>query len=296
MALPGTSDKVTVCSVIPEVFLQRAIERALEEDLHAGDLTSDALVPTEVRALATAVAKADLVACGSVVFARVFYSVDPGLRVEELVADGERVSAGTALYRVEGAARSILVAERTALNFVQRMAGIATLARQCVERLPAGTKTRIADTRKTTPGLRVFERYAVKTGGAANHRDSLGAGVMIKDNHIAAVGSIGEAVHRARRGVPHTHRIEIEVDSLEAVEAALNAGADIIMLDNFEPAELSGALEKIAGRALVEVSGGITLDNIKSFATQGVDVLSIGALTHSAPAADISLQLQLLGA
>lgn len=295
MVLPGTSDEGTVSWVIPEVLLQRAIERALEEDLHAGDLTTEALVPGDVRALATAVAKADLVACGSAVFARVFYSVDPGLRVEELVPDGEGVPAGTTLYRVEGEARSILAAERTALNFVQRMAGIATMARKCVERLPPGTTTRIVDTRKTTPGLRVFERYAVKTGGASNHRDSLGAGVMIKDNHIAAVGSIGEAVARAKQSVPHTHRIEVEVDSLEAVEAALSAGADIIMLDNFEPDQLSVAVHKIAGRALVEVSGGITLDSIASFAAQGVDVLSVGALTHSARAADISLELELIG-
>jgi nicotinate-nucleotide pyrophosphorylase (carboxylating) len=281
--------------VIPSILLQNAVDRALVEDLHAGDLTSEALIGEEVQCLARAVAKEPLVACGSEVFARVFYSVDPTLRVEELVADGAWVEAGTVLYCVEGAARSVLAGERTALNFVQRLAGIATLARRFVEQLPSGVNTRIVDTRKTTPGLRVFERHAVRTGGAYNHRDSLGAGVLIKDNHIAAVGSLSRAVLRARQNAPHAHRIEVEVESLEAVEEALAAGADVIMLDNFAPRDVRQALEKIAGRALCEVSGGITLERIAEFAQPGVDVISVGALTHSAAAADISLDLELLG-
>lgn len=281
--------------MIPSVLLQQAIDRALGEDLHAGDVTSQALVGEDVQCVARAVAKQPLVACGSEVFARVFYSVDPTLRVEEFVEDGRQVPAGTALYCVEGPARSVLAGERTALNFVQRLAGIATLARRFVERVPAGTRARIVDTRKTTPGLRAFERYAVRTGGACNHRDSLGAGVLIKDNHIAAVGGVTQAIQRARQSAPHSHRIEVEVESLAAVDEALAAGADIIMLDNFEPAELSLAIEKIAGRALVEVSGGVTLERIEGLARAGVDVISVGALTHSAAAADISLDLELLG-
>jgi len=281
--------------VIPSVLLQQAVESALREDLHAGDVTSLALVGEDVQCLARAVAKQPLVACGSEVFARVFYSVDPTLRVEELVADGQQVQAGTPLYCVEGSARSVLGGERTALNFVQRLAGIATLTRRFVERVPAGSKARIVDTRKTTPGLRAFERYAVRTGGACNHRDSLGAGVLIKDNHIAAVGGLTEAVQRARQSAPHGHRIEVEVESRAAVDEALAAGADIIMLDNFEPAELALAVEKIAGRALVEVSGGVTLERIEELSRAGVDVISVGALTHSAAAADISLDLELLG-
>lgn len=281
--------------MIPSVLLQQAVDRALGEDLHAGDVTSEALVDEDVQCVARAVAKQPLVACGSDVFARVFYTVDPTLRVEEFVSDGQQVAAGTALYCVEGTARSVLTGERTALNFVQRLAGIATLARRFVERLPAGSKTRIVDTRKTTPGLRAFERYAVRTGGARNHRDSLGAGVLIKDNHIAAVGGLTQAIQRARQAAPHSHRIEVEVESLAAVDEALAAGADIIMLDNFEPAHLAVAIEKIAGRALVEVSGGVTLERIESLARAGVDVISVGALTHSAAAADISLDLELLG-
>lgn len=281
--------------MIPSVLLQQAVDHALAEDLHAGDVTSRALVGEDVQCLARAVAKQSLVACGSEVFARVFYSVDPTLRVEEFVEDGRQVPAGTALYCVEGSARSVLAGERTALNFVQRLAGVATLARRFVEQLPAASKTRVVDTRKTTPGLRAFERYAVRTGGAFNHRDSLGAGVLIKDNHIAAVGGLTRAIERARRSAPHSHRIEVEVESLAAVDEAVAAGADIIMLDNFEADELRIAIEKIGGRALVEVSGGVTLDRVRDLALAGVDVISVGALTHSAPAADISLDLELLG-
>ena len=281
--------------MIPSVLLQQAVDRALGEDLHAGDLTSEALLSEDVQCVARAVAKQPLVACGSEVFARVFYSVDPTLRVEEFVPDGQQVPAGTALYCVEGSARSVLAGERTALNFVQRLAGVATLARRFVEQLPEGAKARIVDTRKTTPGLRAFERYAVRTGGAVNHRDSLGAGVLIKDTHVVAAGSLTQAIERARRAVPHTCRVEVEVESLAGVDEALAAGADIIMLDNFEPTELSLAIDKIAGRALVEVSGGVTLERVAELARAGVDVISVGALTHSAPAADISLDLELLG-
>lgn len=281
--------------MIPRHVLMDTIERALDEDLAAGDLTTSALLTGAERAKAFAIAKRPLVACGSEVFAAVFLSVDPGVRVEELVKDGEQVSAGARLYCVEGSASSLLMAERTALNFVQRMSGIASLARACVEVLPRGSTTRITDTRKTTPGLRAFERYAVRTGGASNHRDSLGAGVLIKENHIRVAGGITAAVERARASAPHTSRIEIEVTSLEELDEALRGGADIIMLDNFEAAGVTEAVARARGQAILEVSGGVTLERIPELAQAGVDVISIGALTHSAPAADIALDLGLLG-
>jgi nicotinate-nucleotide pyrophosphorylase (carboxylating) len=272
-----------------------AIERALNEDLAAGDLTSSALLTGSERAKAYAIAKQPLVACGSEVFAAVFLSVDPGLRVEEFVADGEKVTPGERLYCVEGAAQSLLMAERTALNFVQRLSGVATLARASVEALPPGATTRIADTRKTTPGLRAFERYAVTTGGAFNHRDSLGAGVLIKENHIRVAGGVAEAVSRARRSAPHTTKIEIEVTTLEELDLALDARADIVMLDNFATQQVIEAVKRTRRRAVLEVSGGITRARIPELANAGVDVISIGALTHSAPAADIALDLEVIG-
>jgi len=281
--------------VIPNVLLRQAVERALLEDLHAGDLTTEITVIADTAAIGQALAKQRLVACGSQVFASVFYTVDPGLRVEELVPDGSWVEPGQALYRVEGAARSILMAERTALNFVQRMSGIASLTRRYVGELPVGSKTRIVDTRKTTPGLRAFERYAVRCGGAHNHRDSLGAGILIKDNHISAAGGIQAAVTRARELGPHLLRVEVEVESAAELEQALLAGADVIMLDNFELSGIEKAVATVKGRAAVEVSGGVTLERIRLLAEAGVDVISVGALTHSASAADISLELELLG-
>ncbi len=274
-----------------EVLLDDAVDRALREDLAGGDLTTEACVGEAARAKAAAVARSGLVACGGAVFARVFYRVDPGVRVETLVSEGEIVSPGTQLWSVEGSARAILQAERTALNFVQRMSGIATLAQRYVAALSTGSKTRIVDTRKTTPGLRAFERYAVRTGGAHNHRDTLGSAVMIKDNHIAAAGGITPAVQRARTHAPHTSKIEVEVESIAALSEALDAGADIVMLDNFEASAVAEACQLAKGRALVEVSGGITLPRIAELSKQGVDVISVGALTHSAPAADIALDL-----
>ena len=281
--------------MIPSVLLHEAVEHALREDLHAGDITSEAVVSEDTAAIARAIAKAPLVACGSQVFAHVFYSVDPGLRVEELIRDGSSVDPGSVLYEVEGSARSILAAERTALNFVQRMSGIATLTRSFVQELPENSGTRITDTRKTTPGLRAFERYAVRVGGAHNHRDSLGSGIMIKDNHIRAAGSITAAVAAAERHAPHTHRIEVEVDSNDGLDEALAAGATLIMLDNFDDAAVEQALERNRGRALIEVSGGLTRQRVRKLAELGVDILSVGALTHSAPAADISLELEVYG-
>lgn len=276
-------------------LLDEVIDRALHEDLAGGDLTTEATVPPETRAIARAVARKPLVVCGADVFARTFYRIDPGLRVEERIPDGTRVKKDDVIWVVEGSARSILMGERTALNFAQRMSGIATLARSYVDALPPGSKTRIADTRKTTPGLRALERQAVRTGGAHNHRDTLGSAVMIKDNHIEAAGGIRRAVELARARAPHTSRIEVEVASLAGLDEALAVGADIIMLDNFAPADIAPAVAKAKGKALIEVSGGITLERITELANAGVDVISSGALTHSAPSADIALDLERLG-
>jgi nicotinate-nucleotide pyrophosphorylase (carboxylating) len=275
-------------------FLDRIIDQALAEDLSGGDLTSEALVDRSRAAVARAVAREDLVVAGGAVFARAFRRVDSSLEVETLKAEGESAVQGDALWEVRGSARAILMAERTALNFVQRMSGIASLTRRYVSALPPGSKTRITDTRKTTPGLRVLERYAVRTGGAFNHRDSLSAAVLIKDNHIAIAGGISAAVEAARLRAPHSSRVEVEVETLADLDAALGSGADIVLLDNFAPEAVVEAVRRCRGRALVEVSGGIRLERVAELARAGVDVISVGALTHSAPAADIALDIERL--
>lgn len=282
--------------MIPANVIDRIVDMALAEDLAGGDVTSEATVALDTRAMGHALARSPLVVAGGDVFARVFLRLDGGLRVERLVADGEQVDRQTELWRVEGSARSILMAERTALNLVQRMSGVATLARRYVSALPEGTRARITDTRKTTPGLRALERYAVRCGGAHNHRDSLGSAVLIKDNHIEAAGSVQAAVKLALRHAPHSTRIEVEVESLDALNEALAAGADVVMLDNFAPGQIREAVARAKGKAQVEVSGGITLERIADLATAGVDIISVGALTHSAPAADIALDIERIGA
>jgi nicotinate-nucleotide pyrophosphorylase (carboxylating) len=281
--------------MIANTLLDPIVDHALNEDLAGGDLTTAATVDRAARAVGEARAKQDLVACGAEVFSRVFYRVDPGLRVERRVEDGAEVVAGTVLWVVEGSAASILMAERTALNFVQRMSGIATLARRYVAALPPGSGTRITDTRKTTPGLRALERYAVRCGGAHNHRDNLGAGVLIKDNHIEAAGGIAQAVGRARGHAPHAVRIEVEVESIEQLDEAIGAGADVVMLDNFDLDRIEEAVRRARGRALVEISGGVTLDRIAALGAAGADFISVGAITHSAPAADIALDIRRIG-
>jgi nicotinate-nucleotide pyrophosphorylase (carboxylating) len=280
--------------VLSPALLDPIIDRALAEDLAGGDLTSELTVDADTRARAVAVARTNLVACGGFVFARVFERIDPSVRVELHEAEGTRVESGRELWSVQGAARALLSAERTALNFVQRMCGVATNARAYVEALPSGSTAIITDTRKTTPGLRVLERYAVRTGGAHSHRDNLGSAVLIKDNHIVAAGGIRQAVERARRGAPHTSRIEVEVENLDELDVALEAKADIILLDNFSIDALQEAVRRAARRAILEASGGITLESIGKVASTGVDVISVGALTHSAPAADIALDLDLI--
>ncbi len=278
--------------MLARALLGPIVVRALEEDLAGGDLTTEATVDASTRVLGWAVARSEIVVCGGDVFCAVFREVDPEIEVTMNVADGTRALPGDVLWTVRGYARSILAAERTALNFVQRMTGIATLARRYADAIPPGCETRIADTRKTTPGLRMLERYAVRTGGARNHRDTLGSAVLIKDNHIVAAGGVTAAVTRARDRAPHTSRIEIEVESLAELDQALAAGADIVMLDNFAPHELEDAVRRARNRAVVEVSGGVTLDRVPALARAGVDVISVGALTHSAPAADIGLDLE----
>lgn len=271
------------------------VDRALEEDLSGGDLTGQTCIDEAATATADAVCRKDVVACGADVFRQVFARIDARCVVDILVPDGTRASARTVLWRVKGPARVVLAGERTALNLTQRLTGIATLTRRYVDALPAGSSTRITDTRKTTPGLRVLERYAVRMGGAHNHRDNLGSAVMIKDNHVIAAGGIAKAVARARAYAPHTTRIEVEVDGLGQLEEAIAAGADIVLLDNFSSADCAKAVERcqsLSPRPLLEASGGITLERITELATIGVDVISVGALTHSAPAADIGLDFQ----
>jgi nicotinate-nucleotide pyrophosphorylase (carboxylating) len=275
--------------------IDAAVETALLEDLGSGDITTDAIVPPGARAIARAIAKQPLVTCGGDVFARVFYRLDPSLRVERRVADGAQAGPGDVLWIVEGAAGTILEGERTALNFAQRMSGIATLTARLVAAVPAGSGLTIVDTRKTTPGLRALERYAVRSGGGKNHRNDLGAMVLIKDNHVAAAGGIQKAIELVRARASHALRVEVEVTSLAELDEALAARVDVVMLDNFAPEELAVAVARASGRAIVEVSGGVTLERIPELARLGVDVASVGALTHSAPAVDISLELERLG-
>ncbi|HEY1694162.1 MAG TPA: carboxylating nicotinate-nucleotide diphosphorylase [Polyangiaceae bacterium] len=274
------------------VVVDRVVLAALEEDLASGDLTTEACIDADARAVAHAVARRAMVACGGGVFARVFQRVDSSLTIESHVAEGASVEARARLWTVRGRARSILMGERVALNLVQRMCGVATQARAYVDAVPAGCRTRITDTRKTTPGLRAIERYAVRAGGAHNHRDDLGAAVLIKDNHVAACGGVSQAIGRARAAAPHTAKIECEVDSLEQLDEAIAAGADIVLLDNMATPMLVEAVERAGGKALLEASGGITLGRIAEIARAGVDAISVGALTHSVPAADVGLDFE----
>src|SRR5215471_1150374 len=274
--------------------LDRIIDQALAEDANGGDLTTEATVDAGTLARAVAVARQDLVVCGGPVFARVFERIDRDVGVRLAAPEGARAKNGDELFVIEGRARALLVGERTALNFAQRLSGIATLAAAFVQAIPPGSKAVIVDTRKTTPGLRALERYAVRTGGAKNHRNDLTSAVLIKDNHIVAAGGIERAVARARAYAPHTSRIEIEVQTLDELDIALRAGVDVVLLDNFDVDTLSIAVALARGRAILEASGGVTLDKVEAIANTGVDVISVGALTHSAPAADIGLDLELV--
>lgn len=271
------------------------IELALAEDLLGGDVTTNATVPAEAQAQATLLAKAPGVISGLDVAREVFAQVDPTLEFVPLVTDGDTVTAMTLIARVSGNARGILAGERLALNLLQRLSGVATATARFVAEV-AGTTARVVDTRKTTPGLRVLEKAAVRHGGGHNHRFGLGDGVLIKDNHLAAVGGahrVRDAVHAARAAAPHTLRIEVEVATLAELAEALDAGADIVMLDNMSVPEMREAVALTQGRALLEASGGVTLATVRDIAETGVDLISVGALTHSAPALDISLDFDL---
>jgi nicotinate-nucleotide pyrophosphorylase (carboxylating) len=277
---------------LPPLAMDRAVAFAIEEDLASGDITTEACIDADAHAVAHAIARRPIVVCGGPVFSRVFGRIDASLLVEAHVAEGARVGAGSRLWTVRGRARSVLMGERIALNFVQRMCGVATLTRAFVDAVPPGAKARIVDTRKTTPGLRALERYAVRVGGGHNHRDDLGAAVLIKDNHVSACGGIRQAIHRARASAPHTSKIECEVDSLDQLDDALAAGADIVLLDNMDAASVAVAVGRAHGRAVLEVSGGVTIERVPELARTGVDVISVGALTHSVGAVDIGLDFE----
>lgn len=274
---------------LPQNAIARIVRVALEEDLGRGDITTDACVDAEARGRAQLVARQALVFCGAPVVREIFRQIDYAVRVSLRCQEGERLKMGDVALTISGPAASILKGERVALNFVQRLSGVATLTRAFVERLPEGGSTRITDTRKTTPGLRILERYAVRCGGAHNHREDLSAAILVKDNHIAVCGGVRQAVQRASARAPHTSRITCEVDSIDQIREALEAGADVILLDNFDEKLLRQGVAAVAGRALVEVSGGVTLEGVSAIARAGVDVISVGALTHSAPAVDLGL-------
>ncbi|HEY0707418.1 MAG TPA: carboxylating nicotinate-nucleotide diphosphorylase [Polyangia bacterium] len=274
----------------------RLIELALDEDLGRGDITTDSIIDATVTGSARIVAREPVVVAGIAVASEVFRRVDAGITVTASVADGADVPAGGVLFGARGSAAGLLRGERTALNFLQRLSGIATRTRSFVK-AAAGSKTRIADTRKTYPGARILEKLAVRAGGGSNHRFDLGAGILIKDNHLAVAGSLTNAVARARALAPHGLKVEGEVDTLAQLDEALAVGVDIVLLDNFTDDDTRKALARIAAhtgvRPLVEVSGGITLERIPALAALGVDIISVGGLTHGARAVDLSLELTL---
>lgn len=277
---------------LTEFLIEPFIELALREDIRSGDLTTNALIPETTQAVASMNFREDGVACGLQLAQYAFTKLDCLCHLDILVRDGEAVAAGTRVLRVEGEGRAILTAERVALNFAQRLSGIATLTRQFVNAV-AGTGATIADTRKTTPGLRLLEKYAVRCGGGSNHRFALDDMFLIKDNHIALCGGITAAVKSAREYSGHAVKVEVECDTLAQAEEAVAARADIILLDNMTTDELRCAVEMIGGRALAEASGGVNLQTVRSIAETGVDIISVGALTHSVRALDIGLDIDL---
>jgi nicotinate-nucleotide pyrophosphorylase (carboxylating) len=282
----------------PALLVRDIVRHALAEDLSFGDITTSALFPRPRPTRAAIIARQDMVAAGIAVAQEAFQTLDPALKIRCPVRDGQSVGRSTVLLVVEGDGRSILMGERVALNFLQRLSGIATLTRQfCLA--VRGFPTRILDTRKTTPGLRVLEKWAVRLGGGHNHRFSLSDGLLIKDNHLALLHAAGiriqDACRRARDSGPHGVRVIVEVQTLADVKQAINGKADVILLDNMPPSLVRKAVEMIKGRASIEVSGGITLANARDMAHAGAGFLSIGALTHSAPAADLSLDLSPTG-
>ena len=276
-------------TVTLSVNCDKLIKMALAEDITGEDVSTNAIIKTCVPGSVQLICKQKGVICGLGVFEHTFKLLDAATEVTFAVADGDEVEAGQLLGEVRGDIRVLLSGERTALNFLQRMSGIATYTRS-VAQLLEGSKTKLLDTRKTTPNMRIFEKYAVRVGGGCNHRYNLSDGVLLKDNHIGAAGGIKKAVEMAREYAPFVRRIEVEVESIEMCMEAVDAGADIIMLDNMSVAEMKEAVRLIGGRALTECSGNVTRENIKNIIDTGVDFVSSGALTHSAPILDLSLK------
>jgi nicotinate-nucleotide pyrophosphorylase (carboxylating) len=270
--------------------MKQLIDLALEEDLGRGDVTSEAIFADSDQCKGRIIAKEPLTIAGIEIARRVFHKVDKRVQFEAVVADGARLEKGEPAIVLAGPTRGILGAERTALNFLQRLSGIATLTAKFVEKT-AGTRAVVCETRKTAPGWRALDKLAVRAGGGMNHRADLASGVLIKDNHVAACGGVKAAVERARAHAPHTLRVEVEVTRLEQIEEAILARAEVILFDNFTPDLVRAGMEIVKGRAVVEVSGGINLDTIRAFAEAGPDRISAGALTHSARAVDLSLEV-----
>ena len=273
--------------------LDPLIDLAFAEDIGIGDITTEATVPPTRKGIGTLLAKSDGIVAGLPVAERVFAKLDDTLEFRALVSDGDAVKAGTPIAEVQGSAKAILIGERTALNFLQRLSGIATLTAQFVEAV-ADYDAKIVDTRKTAAGWRAVQKYAVRVGGGSNHRFGLYDGVLIKDNHIVAAGGVHNAVRRAREIVPHTAKIEIEIETVDQVDEALAAGADILLLDNMPLGIMRGVVQEVGDRVITEASGGITLDRVQAVAATGVNLISVGALTHSAMPMDISLTLTLV--
>lgn len=282
----------TVAARLPAPLIQRCVADALSEDLGlAGDITSNATVPATAEAAAEIVARKPGIVAGLDVARAAFLALDPEAEFQPIVQDGDGVAGGAAMARVSGKARALLGAERVALNYLGRMSGIATLTRAYVDAI-AGTGAKVVDTRKTTPGLRALEKYAVRCGGGQNHRTGLFDAVLIKDNHIVAAGGIARAIERARAHVGHMVKVEVEVDTIEQLEEALRHDVDAVLLDNMNEAQLRRCVGLVAGRVVTEASGGISIANARAIAATGVDLISVGALTHSAPVLDIGLDFQ----
>ena len=275
--------------VTEKLHTDELIMMALKEDISNEDISTNAVMPDYKKGEVDLICKQDGVICGLNVFARTFTLLDAGTQVELYKKDGDEVKKGEHVARVTGDIRVLLSGERTALNYLQRMSGIATYTRRVVNLLK-GCKTRLLDTRKTTPNMRIFEKYAVKVGGGVNHRYNLSDGILLKDNHIGAAGGVAQAIKMARDYAPFVRKVEVEVENLDMCREAVEAGADIIMLDNMSPADMKRAVELIGGRALTECIGNVTEENIKNIIDTGVDYVSSGALTHSAPVLDLSLK------
>ena len=270
--------------------IDKIIDIALEEDLGPGDITTSAIIDPSMKGKARLFTKEEIILAGIEVFERVFSRLDPEIVVECNYHDGDMVPKGNDICIVKGSMRVILSGERAALNFLQRLSGIATLTRRYVEKTDS-SRVRVIDTRKTTPGLRILEKYAVRMGGGFNHRFGLFDGILIKDNHIAAAGSLSRALAKIKGRVPHTLRIEVEVEDIKGVEEAIGAGADAILLDNMSLKEIREAVSIAGGRVLLEASGGINLESIGEISKTGINLISVGAITHSARSVDISLEL-----